>query len=43
MLNIIVWLGASYMSAFIVLGAAVAMLSLTAEKTDRLLDEGVRR
>lgn len=43
MLNIIVWLGASYVSAFVVLGAAVAMLSLTTEKTERLLDEEVRR
>ena len=43
MLNIIVWLGASYVSAFVVLGTAVAMLSLTAEKTERLLDQEVRR
>ena len=43
MLKIIVWLGASYVSAFVVLGAAVAMLSLTTEKTERLLDEEVRR
>ena len=43
MLNVIVWLGASYVSAFVVLGAAVAMLSLTTEKTERLLDKEVRR
>ena len=43
MLKIIVWLGASYVSAFVVLGVAVAALSLTAEKTARLLEDGVRR
>ena len=43
MLNIIVWLGASYVSAFIVFGAVVAMMSLTTERTERLLDEDVRR
>ena len=43
MLKFIVWLGASYAGAFVVLGAAVVMLSLTIEKTERLLDEQVRR
>ena len=43
MLNIIMWLGASYVTAFVVLGGAVAMLSLTAEKTERILDKEVRR
>ena len=43
MLKVIVWLGASYVSAFVVLGAAVAMLSLKTEKTERLLDQEVRR
>ena len=43
MWNIIAWLGASYVSAFVVLGVAVAMLSLTAEETERLLDQEVRR
>ena len=43
MVNMLLWLGASYVSAFIVLALVVAMLSLSAEKTERLLDQEVRR
>lgn len=43
MLNVILWVGASYVSAFVVLGAAVAVLSLTTEQTSRLMDQEVRR
>ena len=43
MLNIIMWLGASYVSVFVVFGAVAATMSLTTEQTERILDEDVRR
>jgi hypothetical protein len=41
--NVIWWLGLSYLCAFLVMAAAVAMLSLSVDQTSRLLDEDVRR
>ena len=43
MLNVLLWLGVAYVSAFIVFGLAAAMLSMTTEETERLMDQDVRR
>ncbi len=43
MVNVIWWLGLSYLCAFLVMAGAVALLSLTTEDTVRLIERDVPR
>lgn len=43
MVDVIWWLGVSYLCAFLVMAGAVAMLSLSTDEASQLIEDDVRR